>query len=78
MDRQGASYRGGAIQIRAAEARKLHWEALGRPQIIRLDYNRKAALLLSMTFLSRNYTERANISNRLPPVKRSGLPWLKT
>jgi dienelactone hydrolase len=42
-----------------AQARKLHWEALGRPQLIRIDYDHKAALLLSMTFLSRNFTERA-------------------
>jgi len=41
-----------------AQARKLHWEALGRPQLIRIDYDHKAALLLSMTFLSRNFTER--------------------
>ena len=44
-----------------AQARKLHWEALGRPQLIRIDYDHKAALLLSMTFLSRNFTERAII-----------------
>ena len=42
-----------------AQARKLHWEALGRPQLIRIDYDHKAALLLSMTFLSRNFAERA-------------------
>jgi cephalosporin-C deacetylase-like acetyl esterase len=42
-----------------ALARKLHWEALGRPRIIRIDYNHKAALLLSMTFLNRHFTERA-------------------
>ena len=42
-----------------AQARKLHWEALGRPRIIRLDYDHKVALVLSMTFLSRNFTERA-------------------
>jgi cephalosporin-C deacetylase-like acetyl esterase len=45
-----------------AQARKLHWEALGRPQLIRIDYDHKAALLLSMTFLSRNFTERAIIT----------------
>jgi len=38
-----------------AQARKLHWEALGRPRLIRIDYDHKAALLLSMTFLSRNF-----------------------
>jgi cephalosporin-C deacetylase-like acetyl esterase len=42
-----------------APARELHWEALGRPRIIRIDYDHKAALVLSMTFLSRNFTERA-------------------
>jgi dienelactone hydrolase len=42
-----------------AQARKLHWEALGRPRLIRIDYDHKAAFLLSMTFLSRNFTERA-------------------
>jgi cephalosporin-C deacetylase-like acetyl esterase len=41
-----------------AQARKLHWEALGRPRIIRIDSDHKAALVLSMTFLSRNFTER--------------------
>jgi len=41
-----------------AQARKLHWEALGRPRIIRIDHDHKAALVLSMTFLSRNFTER--------------------
>jgi hypothetical protein len=45
-----------------AEARKLHWEALGRPRLIRIDYDHKATLLLSMTFLSRNFTERAIIT----------------
>ena len=45
-----------------AQARKLHWEALGRPQLIRIDYDHKAALLLSMTFLSQNFTERAIIT----------------
>lgn len=45
-----------------AQARKLHWEALGRPQLIRIDYDHKAALLLSMTFLSRSFTERAIIT----------------
>jgi len=45
-----------------AQARKLHWEALGRPQLIRINYDHKAALLLSMTFLSRNFTERAVIT----------------
>jgi len=40
------------------QARKLHWEALGRPRLIRIDYDHKAALVLSMTFLSRNFTER--------------------
>jgi cephalosporin-C deacetylase-like acetyl esterase len=42
-----------------AQARKLHWEALGRPRLIRIDYDHKVAFLLSMTFLSRNFTERA-------------------
>jgi dienelactone hydrolase len=41
-----------------AQARKLHWEALGRPRIIRIDHDHKVALVLSMTFLSRNFTER--------------------
>jgi cephalosporin-C deacetylase-like acetyl esterase len=41
-----------------ARARKLHWEALGRPRIIRIDSDHKAALVLSMTFLSRHFTER--------------------
>ena len=41
-----------------AQARKLHWEALGRPQLIRIDYDHKVAFLLSMTFLSRHFTER--------------------
>ena len=41
-----------------AQARKLHWEALGRPRTIRIDHDHKAALVLSMTFLSRNFTER--------------------
>jgi cephalosporin-C deacetylase-like acetyl esterase len=41
------------------QARKLHWEALGRPRLIRIDYDHKVALLLSMTFLSLNFTERA-------------------
>jgi cephalosporin-C deacetylase-like acetyl esterase len=45
-----------------AQARKLHWEALGRPQLIRIDYDHKAALLLSMTFLSRHFTQRAIIT----------------
>jgi dienelactone hydrolase len=45
-----------------AQARELHWEALGRPQLIRIDYDHKAALLLSMTFLSRYFTERAVIT----------------
>jgi dienelactone hydrolase len=45
-----------------AQARKLHWEALGRPQLIRIDYDHKVALLLSMTFLSQNFTERAIIT----------------
>ena len=42
-----------------AQARKLHWEALGRPRLIRIDYDHKAAFLLSMTFLSRHFTARA-------------------
>jgi dienelactone hydrolase len=42
-----------------AEARQLHWEALGRPRLIRIDYDHKVALLLSMTFLSRHFTARA-------------------
>jgi hypothetical protein len=42
-----------------AQARELHWEALGGPRLIRIDYDHKVALLLSMTFLSRNFTERA-------------------
>lgn len=41
-----------------ARARKLHWEALGRPRIIRIDHDHKVALWLSMTFLSRHFTER--------------------
>lgn len=45
-----------------AQARELHWEALGRPQLIRIDYDHKFTLLLSMTFLSRNFTERAIIT----------------
>jgi dienelactone hydrolase len=45
-----------------AQARKLHWEALGRPRHIRIDFDHKVALLLSMTFLSRNFTERAVIT----------------
>ena len=42
-----------------AHARLLHWEALGRPRIIRIDYDHKVAFLLSMTFLSRHFTARA-------------------
>jgi len=42
-----------------AQARKLHWEALGRPRLIRIDYDHKVAFLLSMTFLSRHFTARA-------------------
>jgi dienelactone hydrolase len=42
-----------------AQARKLHWESLGRPRLIRIDYDHKAAFLLSMTFLSRHFTARA-------------------
>jgi cephalosporin-C deacetylase-like acetyl esterase len=45
-----------------AEARKRHWEALGRPRLIRIDYDHKAALLLSMTFLGRRFTERAIVT----------------
>jgi dienelactone hydrolase len=45
-----------------ARARKLHWEALGRPQLIRIDFDHKAALLLSMTFLGGHFTERAVIT----------------
>jgi cephalosporin-C deacetylase-like acetyl esterase len=45
-----------------ARARELHWEALGRPRLIRIDYDHKAALLLSMTFLGRHFTERAIIT----------------
>jgi dienelactone hydrolase len=41
-----------------AQARKLHWEALGRPRLIRIDYDHKVAFLLSMTFLSRHFTAR--------------------
>ncbi len=41
-----------------AQGRELHWEALGRPRIIRIDYDHKAALVLSMSFLSRHFTER--------------------
>lgn len=41
-----------------ARARLLHWEALGRPRIIRIDYDHKVAFLLSMTFLSRYFTAR--------------------
>jgi len=42
-----------------ALARKLHWEALGRPRTIRIDYDHKTAFLLSMTFLSRHFTAQA-------------------
>ena len=42
-----------------AQARKLHWEALGRPRLIRIDYDHKVAFLLSMTFLSRHFTAQA-------------------
>jgi dienelactone hydrolase len=42
-----------------AQARKLHWEALGRPRLIRIDHDHKVAFLLSMTFLSRHFTARA-------------------
>ena len=42
-----------------AQARKLHWEALGRPRLIRIDYDHKVAFLLSMTLLSRHFTARA-------------------
>ena len=42
-----------------AQARQLHWEALGRPRLIRIDYDHKGAFLLSMTFLSRHFTARA-------------------
>lgn len=45
-----------------AHARELHSETLGRPRLIRIDYDHKVALLLSMTFLSRNFTERAVIT----------------
>ena len=58
-------HRPGVLLIEAAQdsfvparARRLHWEALGRPRIIRIDHDHKAALLLSMTFLSRHFTER--------------------
>jgi hypothetical protein len=42
-----------------AQARKLHWEALGRPRLIRIDYDHKVGFLLSMTLLSRHFTQRA-------------------